>query len=297
MAPIFEKVSIACDHNMIQMDILKEVSAQHGLACLLHEKPFAGVNGSGKHNNWSIATNTGHNLMDPGKTAEANSRFMVVLSALTRAVSIHGDLLRCAIAVPGNEHRLGENEAPPAIISIYIGDQLYDIIQSFIKGEDSAALHSSGATMKWGVNALPDFNKDPSDRNRTSPFAFCGNKFEFRAVGASQSCARPAMILNSIMAESLHYVSDCLEAELAKKVSLEEATNNVIRQVLSEHQRAFFNGNGYSEEWREEANKRKLWNLSTLPDAVMQLSSKKNVELFTKLNILTERYITVLDHI
>jgi len=292
IAPIFEPLSIACDHNMLTMELLKEVASTHGLACLLHEKPFEGVNGSGKHNNWSISTNLGENLMDPGKTPVSNIRFMLVLSALTRAVSIHGDVLRCAIAVPGNEHRLGACEAPPAIISLYIGDQLEEVVDTIVNGSKSDEVVAK--TMKWSVACLPEFSKDASDRNRTSPFAFCGNKFEFRAVGSSQSCARAGMILNAIMAESLHYVTDQVEAGLKSGSSLDKVTTDIVKSVLTEHGKAIFNGNGYSDEWRALAVKRGLWNLPTLPEAVQQLYSEKNRKLFQSLDILSERELSCL---
>jgi len=282
---------------MIMMETLREVAAYHGLTCLLHEKPFAGVNGSGKHNNWSVATNTGENLMDPGKTPNSNVRFMLVLAALTRAVSLHGDLLRNSIAVPGNEHRLGENEAPPAIISIYVGDTLAEVVEEIVRGPKPESLQKSH-TMKWGVNCLPEFKKDNSDRNRTSPFAFCGNKFEFRAVGSSQSCARPGMIINTIMAESLDAICDEVEAALKENNNdLSKATTHVVKKVLTEHGRAIFNGNGYSEEWRVEAGKRGLWNLATIPEAVKELTSEKNVKMFTGYNVLTEREVHSLQHV
>jgi glutamine synthetase len=296
MAPIYERVSVACDHNMIMMETLREVAPYHGLTCLLHEKPFAGVNGSGKHNNWSIETNTGENLMDPGKTPQANTRFMLVLAALVRAVSLHGDLLRCAIAVPGNEHRLGENEAPPAIISIYIGDTLAEVVEEIVRGPKPESLQKSH-TMKWGVNCLPEFKKDSSDRNRTSPFAFCGNKFEFRAVGSGQSCARPGMIINTIMAESLDAISDEVEMALKETNDIGKATTYVVKKMLTEHGRAIFNGNGYSEEWRIEAGKRGLWNLPTIPEAVKELTSEKNVKIFTNYNVLTQREVHSLQHV
>jgi len=295
MAPIFESISIACDHNMVMMDVLKETALEHNFVCLLHEKPFAGVNGSGKHNNWSIGTNTGDNLMDPGHSPAENVRFLLFLAALVRAISVNGDLLRVSIAVPGNEHRLGMNEAPPAIISIYIGDQLLQVVNDIINDNESGS--SSPAVFSWGVKSLPKFPKDASDRNRTSPFAFAGNKFEFRAVGSSQACARPAMVLNAIMSESLHYVADQVEKESKSKKHLNEITQSIVKTIFTEHQRAIFNGNGYSQEWRDEAKRRGLFNLPTLPDAVQQLTSPKNIKLFHDCKVLSEREVHSLQHV
>jgi len=294
MAPIFEHGSVACDHNMLVMDILKETALEHGFVCLFHEKPFAGVNGSGKHNNWSIGTNTGENLMDPGKSPSENVRFLLFLAALVRAISLNGDLLRVSIAVPGNEHRLGMNEAPPAIISCYIGDQLLHVVNDIIN--DNAGEKTEPSQFTWGLKTLPAFPKDASDRNRTSPFAFAGNKFEFRAVGSSQSCARPAMFLNTIMADSINYVAEQLDKEMKTK-SFTEASSAVVKVIFKEHHRAIFNGNGYSQEWRDEAKKRGLWNLPTLPEAVQQLTSEKNVAVFSRMGVLSEREVHSLQHV
>jgi len=294
MAPIYEQCSVACDHNMLMMDILKETALEHGFVCLFHEKPFAGVNGSGKHNNWSIGTNTGENLMDPGQSPAQNVRFLLFLAALVRAISLNGDVLRISIAVPGNEHRLGMNEAPPAIISIYIGDQLLQVVNDIVN--DNVATSSEQSQFTWGLKTLPAFPKDASDRNRTSPFAFSGNKFEFRAVGSSQSCARPAMFLNTIMADSLNFVSELLEKEM-KTHSFIDASRIVVKSILQEHKRCIFNGNGYSQEWRDEAKQRGLWNLPTLPEAVQQLTSHKNVEVFSRTKVLSERELHSLQHV
>lgn len=290
MAPIFEQVNIATDHNMVMMEILKETALEHGLVCLLHEKPFAGVNGSGKHNNWSVTTSTGENLMDPGKTPEKNTKFMVMLAAIVRAISINGDVLRGAIAVPGNDHRLGENEAPPAIISCYIGDQLLSVVEAIVSenpNEQQAQL--SRSFMSFPVNTLPDIPRDASDRNRTSPFAFAGNKFEFRAVGSSQNCARPVMMVNTIVAESVHALADLIEEKLKTNPSMEEVTREVVKETLKQHQRAIYNGNGYSQEWREEAKRRGLLNLATTPDAIKQLGDNKNLELFERMGVLSRK--------
>jgi len=308
LAPIFEKVSLACDHNMLMMEVLRETAREHDLACLLHEKPFAGVNGSGKHNNWSISTNHGENMMDPGDNPRQNIKFIVFLAAVVRAICLHGDVLRNAVAVPGNEHRLGANEAPPAIISIFMGSQLTEVIESICQENKSSSdsnnvnnqptkIERQQSKLILGVNAIPALPRDASDRNRTSPFAFTGNKFEFRAVGSSQSCARPVTLLNAIVTESLEYVADVLEKE-AKKAGLSEPNNDIIQSVvakiLSQHKQVIFNGNGYSDEWREEATKvRKLWHLNTLPEAVREFSSEKNVKLFESLGILTKKEVLI----
>jgi len=286
LAPIFEGVSVACDHNMLMMETLKETARDHDLACLLHEKPFAGVNGSGKHNNWSLGTNTGINLMEPGEDPQSNMRFLAFTAAVVRTVSVHGDLLRASIAVPGNEHRLGANEAPPAIISVFLGSYLDEIIQNVVESTNKKTPLDSH--MHLGVNAIPHLPKDASDRNRTSPFAFTGNKFEFRAVGSSQSCARPVTYLNSAMAESLNTFADQVERELKPGADVNVVATKVMVEWLKEHMRAIFGGNGYSQEWRDEAAKRGLWNLATLPQAVEQLTSAKNAKLFSDLGVFNK---------
>jgi len=288
---------------MLMMEVLKETARDHDMACLLHEKPFAGVNGSGKHNNWSVSTDTGENMMDPGHNPLQNIKFIVFLAAVVRAVSLHGDVLRNAIAVPGNEHRLGANEAPPAIISIFLGSQLSDVVEeltsdtSNVNAPSKETITRQSSKLILGTNALPSLPRDASDRNRTSPFAFTGNKFEFRAVGSSQSCARPVTLLNAIVTDSLEYIAAELEKE-AKNAKLELPSqamiNAVVSRVLKEHKRAIFNGNGYSEEWKKEATEvRKLWHLRTLPEAVREFSSDKNLELFDRLNILTKREMLI----
>jgi len=298
MAPIFEQVNVATDHNMLMMEVLKETAAEHGLACLLHEKPFAGVNGSGKHNNWSICTNTGENLMDPGKTPEKNTKFMVMLAALVRAISINGDLLRASIAVPGNDHRLGMNEAPPAIMSCYIGDQLLRVVEAIVsQNPDDQQVQLSRSFMSFPVSSLPDIPRDASDRNRTSPFAFAGNKFEFRAVGSSQNCARPVMLLNTIMADSIHIIADLIEQRLKTNKNVEEVTREVVKATLIEHQRAIYNGNGYSQEWRDEAKRRGLPNLATTAEAIKQMGAEKNIQLFEKLDILSRKELLSMQHV
>eukprot|EP01117_Protostelium_nocturnum_P019547 TRINITY_DN8500_c0_g1_i1.p1 TRINITY_DN8500_c0_g1~~TRINITY_DN8500_c0_g1_i1.p1 ORF type:complete len:726 (-),score=343.41 TRINITY_DN8500_c0_g1_i1:97-2274(-) len=288
LAPIFEGVSVACDHNMVMMEVLKDTAKDHDLACLLHEKPFAGVNGSGKHNNWSLCTDTGVNLMDPGDEPHDNIRFLVFTAAVVRTISVHGDLLRASIANPGNEHRLGANEAPPAIISVFLGgwlDQVVDDIVDSKKTENSFA-----QKLSLGVAALPPLPKDFSDRNRTSPFAFTGNKFEFRAVGSSQSCARPVTYLNATMADSLNDLASRIEAQFAAepKVDAIENVMKVIADYFREHRRAIFGGNGYSQEWRDEAEKRGLWHLRTLPDAAKEITSEKNTKLFGETGVFSK---------
>jgi len=306
LAPIFQKSSVACDHNMLTMELLKEIAREHGLACLLHEKPFAGVNGSGKHHNWSISTDTGVNLMDPGSTPVQNERFIVFLAAVIRAVSVHGDLLRIATGVPGNDHRLGANEAPPAIMSIFLGEQLTNVVDDVIEdafpsgngneiSETSNPISRTPSKMHLGVTALPALPRDATDRNRTSPFAFTGNKFEFRAVGSSQTCARPAMILNAIAAESLNYIADELEKEMKTK-SKDAAVTAVVGRIFKEHKRVIFDGNGYSNEWKQEAARRGLVNLRTLPEAVEQMSSLKNIELFSSISVLNLTELKVQQH-
>jgi len=296
MAPIFEDISVACDHNMLAMEVIREVAVKHGMACLLHEKPFAGVNGSGKHNNWSISTNTGENLCDPGNTPAKNARFMVFLSALLRAVKVHGDLLRIGVTTPGNDHRLGANEAPPAIMAVFSGHEIARVIEDIVSPEHPSSVHDADISkkkdkMKLGVNALPSLPKDATDRNRTSPVAFTGNKFEFRAVGSSQNSARPGMMMNAIVTDSVNYVADHIEAQLKEGKSRQEAVHNVVSQVLKENYGAVYNGNNYSDEWVKEAAKRGLWNLRTTPEAIQQLASQKNVDLFKKTGILSEKEV------
>jgi len=300
MAPIFEQANVACDHNMVMMEILKETANEHGLVCLLHEKPFGGVNGSGKHNNWSIATNTGENLMDPGKTPEKNTKFMLMLAALVRAISINGDLLRAGIAIPGNDHRLGMNEAPPAIMSTYIGDQLFQVVEALVSENPTEEQAKLGRKfMKFPVNAIPNIPRDSSDRNRTSPFAFAINKFEFRAVGSSQNCARPVMLLNCIFSDSLNILSDLIEDKIKQcpKEPVEELVRDIIKTTLKEHQRAIFNGNGYAAYWIEEAKRRGLPNLATTPEAIEAMAAEKNIQLFEKLAVLNRKELLSMVHV
>ena len=276
LAPIFTTTNIATDHNELTMEVMKKVAERHGLVCLLHEKPFAGVNGSGKHNNWSISTNTGENLLDPGKTPENNLQFQLFLAAVVKAVHEYQDLLRITVASAGNDHRLGANEAPPAIISMYLGDDLGELVDSIIN--DREYVSKGKQKMKTGVDVLPDFMKDTSDRNRTSPFAFTGNKFEFRALGSSLNIACPNYMLNTMVAEELSEFYD----ELNGAEDLDAAIKALVKKVFTEHQNIIFNGNNYAPEWVEEAERRGLLNLKSLPDAMAHFLDKKNVDLFVK---------------
>ena len=282
LAPIFTTSNIATDHNELTMEIMQKVAERHNLVCLLHEKPFKGVNGSGKHNNWSISTNTGENLLSPGKHPENNVQFLLFLAAVVKAVDEYQDLLRITVASAGNDHRLGANEAPPAIISMYLGDDLDALVHSIINGE---SYESHGKErMHTGVDVLADFKKDNSDRNRTSPFAFTGNKFEFRALGSSLNIACPNYMLNTMVAEELSQFYDTLK----DADNVETAAGELIRDVLTAHQRIIFNGDNYSDEWVAEAEKRGLLNLKSLPEALSHFLDQKNVDLFVKHNICTE---------
>lgn len=276
LAPIFTTTNIATDHNELTMEVMKKVAERHGLVCLLHEKPFAGVNGSGKHNNWSISTNTGENLLDPGKTPENNLQFQLFLAAVVKAVHEYQDLLRITVASAGNDHRLGANEAPPAIISMYLGDDLGELVDSIIN--DREYVSKGKQKMRTGVDVLPDFMKDTSDRNRTSPFAFTGNKFEFRALGSSLNIACPNYMLNTMVAEELSEFYDVLK----DADDMDAAIKALVKKVFTEHQNIIFNGNNYAPEWVEEAERRGLLNLKSLPDAMEHFLDKKNVDLFVK---------------
>ena len=283
LAPIYAEANVAVDHNQIVMQTLKRVACQHGMKCLLHEKPFAGVNGSGKHNNWSITTDDGINLLDPGKTPHENIQFLLVLTCILKAVDTHADLLRESAADPGNDHRLGANEAPPAIISIFLGEQLQDVLTQLIS--TGTATHSlKGGVLETGVKTLPNLAKDATDRNRTSPFAFTGNKFEFRMVGSRDSIASPNIVLNTIVAEAFSDACDILE----KADDFDTAVNDLIKQYANEHQRIVFNGNGYSDEWVEEAERRGLPNIKSMVDAIPALTTDKAVKLFGKFGVFTK---------
>ena len=285
LAPIFTTTNIATDHNELTMEVMKKVAERHNLVCLLHEKPFAGVNGSGKHNNWSISTNTGENLLDPGKTPESNLQFQLFLAAVVKAVHEYQDLLRITVASAGNDHRLGANEAPPAIISMYLGDDLGELVDSII--HDREYVSKGKQKMKTGVDVLPDSMKDTSDRNRTSPFAFTGNKFEFRALGSSLNIACPNYMLNTMVAEELSQFYD----ELKNADDLDDAIRALVKKVFTEHQNIIFNGNNYAPEWVDEAERRGLLNLKSLPDAMAHFLDKKNVDLFVKNKICSEEEI------
>ena len=283
LAPIYAEANIAVDHNQLVMKTLKKVACEHGLQCLLHEKPFAGVNGSGKHNNWSITTDDGINLLDPGKTPHENIQFLLVLTCILKAVDEHADLLREAAADPGNDHRLGANEAPPAIISIFLGDQLEDVLEQLIS--TGIATHSKeGGVLHTGVKRLPDLAKDATDRNRTSPFAFTGNKFEFRMVGSRDSIAGPNIVLNTIVADAFAQACDVLE----KAEDFELAVHDLIKTYATEHQRIVFNGNGYSEEWVEEAARRGLPNIKSMVEAIPCLATDKAIALFEKYGVFSK---------
>ena len=281
MAPIFTTTNLSTDQNQLTMEIMKKVAQKHNLVCILHEKPFAGVNGSGKHNNWSLSTNTGENLLEPGNTPEDNAQFLLVLTAIIKAVDEYQDLLRLSVAFAGNDHRLGADEAPPAIISIFLGDELTAILEAIMSGKpyDKKAKE----VMKLGVDILPAFPKDNTDRNRTSPFAFTGNKFEFRSLGSSMSISCPNIMLNTITAEALCQFAD----ELEKADDFNSALNTLIKRTLSEHKRIIFNGDGYSQEWVEEAERRGLSNLKTTTDALPHFLDEKNVQLFQKHKVHT----------
>ncbi len=294
LAPIFSDTNLATDHNQLTMEIMKKVAERHGMACLLHEKPFAGVNGSGKHNNWSISTNTGVNLLEPGDSPSENAQFLLFLSAVIKAVDEYQDLLRVSVANAGNDHRLGANEAPPAIVSMFLGDELTEILESIETG--SAYSHKDQEEMKLGVHILPRFPKDTTDRNRTSPFAFTGNKFEFRMLGSTFSIAGPNIVLNTIVAEELDQFATILETA----ADFNQALNDLIRSVITDHKRIIFNGNNYSDEWVAEAEKRGLCNLKSTVEALPAFIAPKNIALFTKHKIFTEqemrsRYEILLD--
>ncbi|MEO2261973.1 glutamine synthetase III [Dorea sp. YH-dor228] len=283
LAPIYAEANVAVDHNHLVMQTLKRVACQHGMKCLLHEKPFAGVNGSGKHNNWSLTTDDGKNLLDPGKTPHENIQFLLVLTCILKAVDEHADLLRESAADPGNDHRLGANEAPPAIISIFLGEQLEDVLEQLIS--TGAATHSlKGGKLETGVSTLPDLAKDATDRNRTSPFAFTGNKFEFRMVGSRDSIAGPNVVLNTIVAEAFSEACDVLE----NADDFQTAVHDLIKQYATEHQRIVFNGNGYSDEWVAEAQRRGLPNIKSMVEAIPALTTEKTVAMFEKFKVFTK---------
>ncbi len=284
MAPIFAPANLASDQNQLTMELMKKVALEHNLVCLLHEKPFAGINGSGKHDNWSLSTDDGKNLLDPGKSPMQNAQFLTFLAAIIKAVDEYSDLLRLSVASPGNDHRLGANEAPPAIISIFLGEELQAVVDALVEGKEYT---SNGKRMfNVGVSSLPDFPMDSTDRNRTSPFAFTGNKFEFRMVGSSLNIAGPNTILNTIVANSLTEFADVLEK--ATEENFNEVLHDLLVKTIAEHKRVIFNGNGYGDEWPVEAEKRGLLNLKSTVDAIPCLTAKKNIELFKKFGVYSE---------
>ena len=282
IAPIYSDANSACDKNQLTMELLKKVAARHGLVCLLHEKPFAGVNGSGKHDNWSLATDTGENLLKPGSTPSQNAQFLLFLAAFIKGVDEYQEMLRCCVSYPGNDHRLGGNEAPPAIISIFLGDELTAILDSIIQGTEYVDITKKKLTI--GVDTLPEIPQDTTDRNRTSPLAFTGNKFEFRMLGSSQSIASPNVVLNTIMAEELSQFADILE----KADDFQSALQTLLHDTFTAHQRIIFNGNGYDDSWVQEAKRRGLANLRDTVDCMPAYIDRKNIDLFTKHAILTE---------
>ena len=283
LAPIYAECNVALDHNHIVMQTLKRVACQHGMKCLLHEKPFAGVNGSGKHDNWSLTTDDGKNLLEPGKTPHENIQFLLVLTCILKAVDTHADLLRESAADPGNDHRLGANEAPPAIISVFLGEQLGDVLEQLIStGEATHSL--KGGKLQTGVDTLPDLAKDATDRNRTSPFAFTGNKFEFRMVGSRDSIAGPNVVLNTIVAEAFSEACDVLE----KADNFDEAVHDLMKKYATEHQRVVFDGNGYSDAWVEEAERRGLPNIRSMVEAIPALTTDKAINMFEKFKVFTK---------
>ena len=284
LAPVFDTTNVAVDHNQLTMEIMKKVADKHNMVCLLHEKPFEGINGSGKHNNWSMSTDTGVNLLDPGKTPAENTQFLVFLVAVIKAVDDYADLLRVSVASAGNDHRLGANEAPPAIVSIFLGDELTDILKSI--ENDTFFNNKHAVQMDIGAKVLPHFTKDTTDRNRTSPFAFTGNKFEFRMLGSAASVANPNIVLNTAVAEVLSEFSAALKD--VPKEEMESAVHALLKKTIEDHKRIIFNGNGYTDEWVEEAEKRGLYNLKTTPDALPHFVDEKNIALFTKHGIFTK---------
>ena len=287
LAPVFDTTNVAVDHNQLTMEVMKKVADKHGLVCLLHEKPFEGINGSGKHNNWSMITDTGVNILDPGKTPAENTQFLIFLTAVIKAVDEYADVLRISVASAGNDHRLGANEAPPAVVSVFLGDELTEVLKSIENDEYFAG--SRAVQMDIGAKVLPHFVKDNTDRNRTSPFAFTGNKFEFRMLGSEASVANPNIILNTAVAECVHQFAEQLKDVPEDK--MEDAIHELIKKTIIDHKRVIFNGNGYTDEWIEEATKRGLFNLKSTPDALPQWIADKNIKLFTKYHIFTKEEI------
>ena len=298
LAPIFETANVACDHQMLVMETLKRVAPRYGLQCILHEKPFAGINGSGKHCNWSMSTNTGVNLLDPRDNTHTNMQFLTFMCAVIRAVDMHADLLRASVASAANDHRLGANEAPPAIISIFLGDMLTDIVNQLEAGKPKSTM--KGGKLDLGARTLPQIPRHTGDRNRTSPFAFTGNKFEFRAVGSSGAAAWPSTVLNTIVAESLDYVATQLEKAVGKNTSkekLQDAVAKLLQKIVKQHKRVLFDGDGYTQEWHAEAKKRGLPNYRESVAALQQIATKKNVDLFKRYKVLSKVEVESREHI
>ncbi len=295
IAPIFENSNLAADHQQLMMQVLRNTARKYGLVCLLHEKPFAGINGSGKHNNWSMSTDTGMNLLEPGETPHDNMQFLFFCAAVIKAVDEYQDLLRVSVAHAGNDHRLGANEAPPAIISIFLGEQLEDIFNQIEKGKPESS--KSKDLLGLGTPVLPHLPRHAGDRNRTSPFAFTGNKFEFRAVGASQSISFPNTVLNTIVASAIDELTSAIETHLNAKMPFEQALHTVLKEVIHKHKRIIFNGDNYTAEWHQEAEKRGLWNLKNSLDAFERLHDAKNVQLFKKYQVLNHRELEAREEI
>ncbi|MFC1570737.1 glutamine synthetase III [Candidatus Omnitrophota bacterium] len=286
IAPVFEELNLAVDHNMMIMQVLREVAEKHGLVCLVHEKPYAGVNGSGKHNNWSICGPDGKNWLTPGESPHENAKFITIICALMQAIDTYADMLRASVATAGNDHRLGANEAPPAILSIFLGDQLTDIIEQIEKGGAKSSKKTD--QIEIGVTSLPPLPRDVTDRNRTSPFAFTGNKFEFRAVGSSQNCAGSNVVLNTIVAEALDDICTQLEAKVKNKKDFNKVLQSILAAIVKKHKRILFNGDNYTDAWQKEAKKRGLSNLKTTPESLAKVKDKKNVEVFEKHAVLSK---------
>ena len=298
IAPVYEELNLGIDHNMLTMEILRNTAEEHGFACLLHEKPYAGVNGSGKHNNWSIVGPDHKNWLTPGDNPHENAKFLTIICALTMAIDKHAGLLRATVASAGNDHRLGANEAPPAIISIFLGEQLYDVIEQLEKGKATSS--KKGGVIKIGVTSLPHLPRDATDRNRTSPFAFTGNKFEFRALGSSQNCSPSDTVLNTIVADALNEICTKLETNIKKGRDFNETLQSILQAIVKKHKRVLFNGDNYTDIWKKEAKKRGLPNLVTTPEALKTFTSKETIQIFEKYGVLTareleSRYTTYLE--
>ncbi len=286
IAPVFEELNLAVDHNMLTMELLQQVAERHGFVCLLHEKPFAGVNGSGKHNNWALHGPDGKNWMSPGDSPHENAKFLTIISALIKAIDTHAGILRASVATAGNDHSLGVNEAPPAILSIFLGEQLYNIIEQIMKGQ--AMSSKKGETIEIGISSLPPLARDVTDRNRTSPFAFTGDKFEFRALGSNQNCADANIVLNTIAADAIEEICTQLESDIKSGKNFNESLQAILQKIVKKHSRILFNGDNYTEDWHNEAKKRGLLNLKTTPEALEVMKEEKNIALFEKHRVLSK---------